>query len=269
MFHSYVNRFVPLILCSFVPLNNLYNDCMADTITFHVKTHSPLLIKPGDSVDFDTPLTKKTFSRQDVIALSDRLKIPPQQIFMHLQKVVGEPVKKHETLAEKKTMFGMKRFISEYEGIIKEINHNEGTVVIETFAESAEITFSHFKGTVTTIEDNMVTLRVSKSKQFPLKEAGVDFGGKTMIVEDHVSLSSLNFDDVSGRVVIAKSISPVEAVRLEVLDEAGTITLQEIGEKPPRNSARIKNVSDWEDIAKSKLPYCIVDAGHNTMYLYE
>lgn len=242
---------------------------MADTITFHVKTHSPLLVKPGDTVDFDTPLTKKTFSRQDVVALSDHLRIAPNQIFMHLQKVVGEPVKKHETLAEKKTMFGMRKFVSEYEGIIKEINHQEGTVIIETYSESAEITYSHFKGTIADIENNMVTLRVGKFQSYPLKEATIDFGGKTMIVEDNIPLSNLNYDDVAGKVIIAKAISPVEAVRLEVLDESGTITLHEIDEKMPHNAARIKNVSDWEEIAKSKLPYCIVDTRHTTMYLYE
>lgn len=242
---------------------------MADTITFHVKTHSPLLVKPGDSVDFDTPLTKKTFSRQDVIALSHHLRIPPNQIFMHLQKVVGESVKRHETLAEKKTMFGMKKFVSEFEGIIKEINHQEGTVIIETFAESAEITYSHFKGTIADIENNMITLRVGRFSSYPLKEATIDFGGKTMIVEDSIPLSTLTFDDVAGKVIIAKAISPVEAVRLEVLDEAGTITLHEIAENTPHNAARIKNVSDWEEISKSNLPYCIIDTRHTTMYLYE
>lgn len=247
----------------------MYNDYMADTITFHVKTHSPLLVKPGDVVDFDTPLTKKTFSRQDTIALSDHLHIAPHQIFMHLQKVVGEPVKKNETLAEKKTMFGMKKFMSDYEGIIKEINHQDGTVVIETYSESAEITYSHFKGTVQEIDSNMVTLRVNKFLQFPLKEATVDFGGKTMVADDNLALSGLNYDDVNGRVIITKSISPVEAVRLEVLDEAGTITLNEIAENAPYNCARLKNVTDWEEISKSKLPYCIVDTRHSTMYLYE
>lgn len=242
---------------------------MADTIDFHVKTHSPLLIKPGDDVDFDTPLTKKTMSRQDVIALSDQLGISPASIFMHLQKVVGEPVKRHETLAEKKTMFGMKKLVSDYEGIVKEINHTDGTVIIETYSESAEITYSFFKGRIENIDNNMVTLKVNKFKAYPLKEASMDFGGLTMITDDSVSLNSLNHDDVAGKVVITKSISPVEAVRLEVLDEAGTITLQEISENAPHNSARIKNVSDWEEISKSKLPYCIVDTRHNTMYLYQ
>ncbi|MBI1863235.1 hypothetical protein HYS00_03885 [Candidatus Microgenomates bacterium] len=242
---------------------------MSDSITFHVKTHSPILMKPGDTVDFDTPLTKKTFSQQDTIALSDHLGIPPKSIFMHLHKVVGEPIKKHETLAEKKTMFGMKKFVSEYEGIIKEINHQDGTLVVETYSESAEVTYSHFKGTIESIESNMITLRVNKFKEYPLKEVSMDFGGKTMIVEDSIPLSTLTHDDVAGNVIITKAISPVEAVRLEVLDEAGTITLHEIAENTPHNCARLKNVSDWEEIAKSKLPYCIVDTQHNTMYLYE
>lgn len=242
---------------------------MAHTITFHVKSHSSLLIKAGDVVDFDTPLTKKTVSRQDTIALSDHLGIAPHQIFMHLQKVVGEPVKKNETLAEKKTMFGMKRFISEYEGVIKEINHTEGTVVVETYAESAEITYCHFKGTVESVQDGLITLRVDKKEAYPLKESHSHFGGKTLIVDDATPFSTLTYDDVAGRVIIAKTVSTVDKVRLEVLDEAGTVTLNEIAEKPLSNTARLKNVTDWEAVRQSALPYCIVDIKDNTMYLYE
>lgn len=242
---------------------------MADTITFHVKTHSALLIKAGDTVDFDTPLTKKTLSRQDTIALSDHLHIPPHQIFMHLQKVVGESIRKNETIAEKKTMFGMRKFVSEYEGVIKEINHQQGTVVVETYAESAEITYSHFKGTIESLDNGLVTLRVGKNQSYPVKDVTVDFGGKTMIVDDTTPIATLNHDDVAGRVIITKHISSVDAVRLEVLDEAGTVTLQEIPDHQPVNAARLKHVTDWEQISKSKLPYCIVDARDTTMYLYE
>jgi hypothetical protein len=240
------------------------------TITFALDSVGSLLIKPDQEVDFKTPMAKAAQSKTYRIHVSRFLGADPKDIFLHLQKVVGESVAKNEVLAEKKTTFGKKQYQSEWSGVVREINHQEGVVLIESSTEIDDIKSSYFKGRVVDITaDAMVTLEVKQSASFPLKSAGCGFGGEVKHAPDESQLAAYTTDDVCGKVIIVDSIKPIDAVRLEVLDEAGTVILNQTAADMPRNIARVLNISDWHKIQKIDLPYCIVDAKQATIHFYE
>lgn len=240
------------------------------TITFTIDSVSTLLIKPDQTVDFKTSLAKAAQSKTYRIHVSRFLGTDPKDIFLHLQKVVGESVAKNEVLAEKKTTFGKKQYQSEWSGIVREINHQEGVVLIESSTEIDDVRLAYFKGRVTDVTDDLtVTLEVARSVSFPLKSAGCGFGGEVKHAPDESQLSGYTTDDVRGKVIIVDSIKPIDAIRLEVLDEAGTVILNQTSPDMPRNIARVLNISDWHKIQKIDLPYCIVDAKQATIHFYE
>jgi hypothetical protein len=228
------------------------------------------MIKPGDTVDFTTPLAKSTQSKTYRIHVSKFLGIDPKDIFLHLQKVVGESVEKNEVIATKKTTFGKKQYQSEWTGTIREINHHEGVVLIESSTEVDDITNCYFKGHVKDIsEDNQITLEVKKHTSFPLKSAGHGFGGEVKHAPGQDQIALYTADDVQNKVIVVDSIKPLDAVRLQVLDEAGTVILNQATPDMPENIARILNISDWDAVSQTDLPYCIVDAKQSTIHFYE
>ncbi len=238
-------------------------------LTFTVNSVGPLLIKSGDMVDFTTPLCRTSERKTYRIHISKYLGIEPKDIFLHLQKVVGEPIDRDEVIAAKKTRFGSKSYQSEFDGVIQEINHHEGIVTIETSSEVDDMTHAYFRGPVEKVIDKAVSLRVSRFVSFPLRSAKLGFGGEIKFVESEQNLALLNHDSIRGRVIITKSIGPIDAVRLEVLDEAGTLVLEEPPVDSPDNKARIANPQDWATIHSVGLPYCIVDAAQSTIHFYE
>lgn len=238
------------------------------TITFSVSSMGLLRIHPDQIVDFKTPLSHQIKSEGRKIYLSRELGIAPDKIFMHLSKVVGDQITIGDIIAEKKSVLGTKRVTSGHEGILKEIDHQEGFVLIESQIETTDQKNAYFVGQVQDIKGNLVTLKVKTSKSFDLKDVTQDFGGEVMFCSEQ-TLSSLKENDVQHKVIFTEYIKASEAIRLDVLGVYGIITKNNIIEKEGVNSAQIKNVSDWEEIKNLKYSHCLIDKKNNTMYLYQ
>lgn len=238
------------------------------TITVHLEDQTgELLIKKGDNVDFDTPLIKKSKNEELKIQIASILKIQPGKIFMHLNKIVGDDVKKGDIVAEKKTILKKRYFISDVDGVIKEINHEDGTITLSAQSDSLDQTLSFFKGKIKEIGGNTVTIEVSDVKSIPLSVARSTFGGE-MIFITHDSTSSLNEERVKNKIVCAKSITEYDASRLEVLGVRGIITKHKLPSSVMAASAQIQNPQDFDSLAKEHHPYCIVDKQSTTMFSY-
>lgn len=236
-------------------------------IAFHTNSHISSALQVGQAVDFDTPFAKKTVTRQEKLSVTDSLGISPKEIFLHLLKVVGEEVKKDELLAEKKGMFGTKQLISEFTGTIKEINHEDGSVMLEMKTEMNQEEYAYFTGKVADLKDQTIVLEVKESKAYELKSASGDFGGEILKTTQD-GLIQLHGDMVEKKVIVIDDIKPSDIVRLDVLDESGLITLKTVEPGQSTRWAQVKTLPDWEEINKSSLRYCIIDSKNNTMYLY-
>lgn len=238
------------------------------TITFSVSVKDKLLIKQGQDVDFATLLSKKGSEEQKIIPLSVLLKIPPEKIFLYLKKFVGEEVTRGELLAEKKSVLGKKQYLSEYEGLIKEIDHEKGNLVLTIQAETKQVLNAYFKGKIEDTKKNEITLIVKDMKRFELKEATTDFGGEVFFI-DESSLGTVMPELVKNKVILVESIKPYNQSKLEVMGVIGFVSIQGLSDTTPPPFARIKNLDDWDQIKKLKLPYCLVDKKTAVIYFYQ
>lgn len=236
-------------------------------ITFSLPFNGELLIKAGQKVDFKDPIAKKQAAEEITIPLASILKVSPNAIFKSLKKFVGEAFSKGDLIAEHKGMLGSKKYHSEFDGIIKEINHTEGTIVVETTSDKKDTEYAFFKGEVEDIADGKVTLKVDKYVQFELKEANNDFGGETLIITEKV-LPTISSDDVNEKVIFAEKLQPYDQVKLETLGIKGLITLHPHAQEPSVPKAILKEIQDWEKIQKQHFPYCIISKNNNTIYFY-
>jgi len=84
-----------------------------------------ILIKEKDDVNFDTPLIKVVNVKSIKIPISQELDIPPKKIFLSLTKNVGDQINLGDIIAKKKSLLSEKKYLSDFTGILKEIDHDE------------------------------------------------------------------------------------------------------------------------------------------------
>jgi len=238
------------------------------TITFQVSSSNQLLLKAGQEVDFTTPLTKQVYTTDTKINIAQKLQIPPQNIFIHMTKVVGDEIKKGEIIAKKKTLLSEKNYKSEHTGTIKEINHEEGSLVISTKVKKEKISYAYFKGEVEEVKKNEVTLKVKKAKAFEAKNVSEDFGGGVLFSEKF-SLENLTQENVVGKVLFIDTIRPYNRVKFEVMGALGFVTAGELAIESATPSASLKNPTDLIEIKELDYPYCLVSKKNSLIYLYQ
>lgn len=237
------------------------------TITFSVSILGSLQLTAGQTVDFSSPLIQTSTKEGFRLQVAEELGIPNDKIFLHISKIVGDSVEANEILAIKKSTFGTRQIASPKTGVIKVIDHETGSLVIETLSESSNTQYCYFVGTVKEIKDSEVTLTVKSSTQFKLKDIVSDFGGEVLYRgEQH--LTDLTEDNLSHKVVFTESVKPAEAVRLDVLGAHGIITKEDIKEKEGVSSAELADKNTWDEVSTTKHTHCIVDKKNSTMYLY-
>lgn len=237
------------------------------TITFSLTLKGKPLIRSPQEVDFTTPLVKKTILSEVKIPLSQELNIPPNKIFLHLTRFVGEEIKKGEVIAEKKSFFEKKQYVSEYDGTIKEIDHEKGLVVVSTSQESQETIFCYFRGKIDEVKNQEVTLEVKEAKSFLLKQATADFGGEVVSLND-TSLTTVDQEKITKKVVLIEAVTSYNQVKLEVMGTKGFVTRDSDKQSSSMPIATVKDSSDWEAMNKLNLPYCVIDKKNNTIYFY-
>ncbi len=227
-----------------------------------------LLIKSGQKVDFKTPLLKKAYQNEVKIPLAQILEIPSDKIFIHLIKLVGEEIKKGEVIAKKKIFLAEKKYVSSYDGVIKEINHEEGYLLIAVSSKKQETVNCYFKGELTEVKKNEVTLKVDNAKVFDLKEVSADFGGETLLIQPK-DIINLEQQNIANKVVFVEQIQSYNQVKMEVMGARGFVTLHELVEKTSLPHSQVKNVSDWKATYNLTYAYCLINKKGSTIYLYK
>lgn len=238
------------------------------TISFSLSLKDKPLIKSGQDIDFTSPLVKKGSQEEKVIPLSQALKINPSKIFLYLKKFVGDDIKQGELIAEKKSLLDKKQYLSEYDGVIKEIDHEKGDLVVTTNKETSQIVYSYFKGKIHEVKKGEVTLDVKESKKFSAKEVTADFGGPVLFIKEE-ELVAISPDDVRGKVVFSEGLKSYNQSKLEVMGVVGFVSNHSITDPTPPPFAKIKEAVDWEQLNKVKLPYCLIDKKTSTIYFYQ
>ena len=236
-------------------------------LTFAINADCELLLKKGQKVNFKDPIAKKKTSQEISIPLSSILNVSPSAIFKSLKRFAGEKVKKGEVIAESKGILSKKHYRSEVDGIIKEINHQDGVVIIETDSDEEDTHFAFFKGEVVDIKENEITVEVENYKEFTLKEVSGDFGGEILIITKE-DLNSISDEIVKDKIVFTEVASSYEQVKLEALGVKAIVTAYPCDEKAASLFATLNQPQDLGKIKKVEFPYCIVSKENNKIYIY-
>ncbi len=240
------------------------------TLILHIPISGKVLVKVGDEVDFSTPLINLRKSQDIKLNLSEKLGMSPNKIFRSLKKFVGDEIKKDELLAEKSSFFDHKKILSEFEGILKEINHKDGTILIEIKSEEEKIINCYFKGEIVEIEKEEIKFKVNKSQEFVIKDfnEGEGLGGEVFYLKN--LKDEITSDEISGKYIFcAEKINSYQQVKLEALGARGFICQHSLPEKTGLFFCKLKQIADFEKIAKLQFPYCIVDKKESKIILYQ
>lgn len=235
-------------------------------ITVPLTTTDHCLLKEGQDVDFETPFLKKKTESEVNISIAKNLNVSPQKIFHYLKKFVGETIEKDETLAVNKGIFSTKKIISKYSGLIKEINHSDGTITILSREETENTVNSFFKGKVNKIKKNEMSIEVGKGEQFPGKNIGQSFGGKTFYADENLDFNSEN---VYNSIIVCENMTAYYRSKAEALGCRGFLSLSKLTEDFETPYAQLKNINDYKKIIKAKFTYCTILNNSGMIYFYQ
>jgi len=226
-------------------------------ILIKIPEKGTLQVKVGQKVDFDTPLVKKKSQTEIKLPVSQKLNIDPKKIFSYLKKFIGDTVKKGEVIAQKKSFFSKQNYCSEFDGIVKEINHEEGCLIVKAYLDKDDTIKCYFRGEVVDIEKNEIKLKVNDGQEFDLKEASCDFGGETFFME--LGADKVVEEKVKNKIVFFRSTSSYDQTKIEALGGAGFVSLYPLSQKTSLPHAILKQIDDWPKITNSTFSYCIIN----------
>lgn len=226
-----------------------------------IDSEKKLAIQIGDKVDFNTPLYKTKEKSEERIEVASLLLIHPKKIFLYLKKSVGDTLKAGDVLAEKKSFFSDKKVHSHIEGIITEIDHIEGVVLIETEKE-AESETCWFAGHVEDVSKKEVKIKIGKHIEFEAKYVERDFGGALWLLSDQTQTAPENPVGVSERA------TEYEVAKLEALGGRGLITTFKYEGETNLPKAEFKLKDSYAELSSKKYSYCFARTLHSTIILY-
>lgn len=236
-------------------------------ISLPIDENAELLVKTGQQVDFKTPFLKKRSESEIVINIATKLNIHPSKIFQYLNKLVGEKIEKEEVIALNKGLWKTQTVVSEYKGIIKEINHHEGTLIIKSLQGESNTTFSPIKGEIASFKKNEVVYKVGEGKEYLIKKIDVTVGSPVVYMnkQNFHDFSSLDLQD---KILVIEHLSSYTQTKIEALGVKTFVTLV----KPPETTslpfAQLKQIEDFKKIQELKYPYCFINSSCSTIIFY-
>lgn len=236
-------------------------------IDLKIPQDAKCLLKLGQEVDLDTPCYETGQQEEVDIFIAKELGIPPNKIFQYLKKLVGDPIRKNDLLATKKNFLTSNKFFSPVDGVIKEIDHNEGKLVVTAAGTDKLTVRTKIKGTVSKIDKYRVGIEIKKASSFALKKTDAVFGGRIVLVRQEND-PNLTLEEVAKKIAVIKSPNAYLQRKIEALQTTGFVTLMQITEKTDFPSCQIKNPQDMDKIFEDKFTYCFVDADSGRIIFY-
>jgi len=225
-------------------------------ITLSLPKDVEIKVKKGDVINFSDPLYQVRANKEIKINVAEKLEIKPEEIFRYITKVIGEEVKKGELLAKKKGLLGAKKIYSDCDGVIKEINHKTGEILLMTALNKQKLVRANFKGVVEGIGKNQLKIGLEGGTEFSLKEVNQDGGGEVFYFKDESFFFRVTEEEIRNKIIIIEELKKHIEAKCEALGCAGFLFLK--GELPQDLPAgKIKNVGDYQKICELKKKYVI------------
>ncbi|MFH0773347.1 MAG: hypothetical protein V1922_03480 [bacterium] len=220
-----------------------------------------LAIKIGDKVDFNTPLYTNKEKTEERIEVAELLSIHPKRIFHHLRKNVGDTVASGDLLAENKSLFSSKKVTSHIGGVITEVDHIEGIVLIETEKETHS-EHCWFAGHVVEVSKKQVQIKIGKHIILEAKYIEKDFGGIIWLLSEQPNESP------SCPVGVVERATEYKVAKLEALGGRGLITTYKYEGITPLPKAEFKLKDSYKEVESKQFSCCFAQVQHSTIILY-
>lgn len=235
-------------------------------LTIAIPENTKALVKTGQKIDLATPLFESKTSTEIVIPITKKLNIPPDKIFHCLKKFVGEEVKEGDILAIKKTFFSPKKIVCQCSGIIKEIDHHRGQLILNSYKDKKRIINSFVIGETVEIEKNTLKIKIKEGKEFSLKKSSEKaFGGEVFYLHPNSNFTS---SEIKNKIIIAESLSSYLQSKAEAIGSLGFVTLRKTDDMILLKFAQLKNIDDIKKIFVLNFPYCFIDAASFRIVFY-
>jgi len=232
-----------------------------------IPPNAKVLVKAGQKIDFETKLFEVLNPKIIKVDLAKKLGVASKNIFSYLKKFIGEKVKKGEVLALKKGFFKTKKIKSEWDGVLKEINHHDGFLLIELEENEGKgnIFFSPILGEVEKIEKEEIMIKIKKKEEVELKEEAKEiFGAKIFVLEKETEIFA---EAVENKLVVAEELNSILQTKVEALGAKGFLTIKKLIKETPLPSFQFKKLNDFEKIKKNWS--CFIDKNSSKMIFYE
>jgi len=240
-------------------------------ISIALSLETKCLVNTGQKVDFTTLLFEKKNPIDVEVDIAKDLNIAAKNIFRYLKKFVGDKIEKEEILAQNKTFFSFKRLLSPISGVIKEVDHQTGKVILEGFDnKKINNVYCFFKGEIVEIKDNEVKVKVNQGRELALKSSNFDFGGSCYYQKlSTFAQASMSTEEIEKKVYVCNSLSSYVKAKIEALGASGIVTAKQPFDNDDNfPSAQLKNMSDIEEIFKQNYTYCTVVKKNSKIYFY-
>jgi len=226
-----------------------------------------ILVKAGQKIDYNTKLFEVKNRKVVKIDLRKELGISPQNIFSYLKKFIGDKVTKGDILASKKRLLLTKTVKSQYDGVLKDIDHEQGLLLIETEADDdkKQTFFSPVIGEVQTIEKEGVKIKIEKKEEIEVKEETKEmFGARVFILENE---GEIKFESVVNRLIVTQEINSILQTKLEALGAKGFLTIKKLPQSTTLQAFQFKNLDEIKKVRKNWS--CFIDKNSTKMIFYE
>jgi len=226
-----------------------------------------LLVEAGQKVDFTTPFFKKKGKKFIKIPLAELLQFQPGKIFMVLKKVIGDRVKKGDLLAESKNFLSSKQYVSSVDGLIKEIDHLTGVIMIELNSGEAEEVACFFTGEIDAIHGDHLELKVKRAQKIDLNQTPHYLGGEVFYVIDLEK--PFTEERIMDKCICGPDINPLEHAKLTTLGAKALITNSHLNVQSDIHHLTLQNHDDLDVVMKESYPFCITSIDGQSIFFYE
>lgn len=226
-----------------------------------------LLLKKGENVNFQTPFYQINLTQEKTINVAEKLGINKNKIFQYLKIAVGQKVYKNEVLALKKGFFSEKKIIAPMDSLIKEINHETGSITLLHQSEKNKIHKCFFNGLVKEIKNDKITIQLKEAIAYPLKQCQKESGGEVFYFKSENLFFEINEEKINNKIIIVENLKPFISIKCEALGARGFIFLK--GEPQTELPfAIIKKIDDFNKINNENRPFCLFSQNDQKVVFY-
>jgi len=264
-------------------------------ITLALPKNAHFKIRKGVTINFGDPLYEVETRQETRINIAEKLRVKPEDIFRHVVKVIGEKVKKGELIAKKKNILKTDKIYSDADGLIKEINHQTGEIVLVAdlaVCGDKKIITANFKGIIEDIKKKLtlnqsaesaddlglprtdlrsgswVKIKIENGIEFELKDINSDGGGEVFYFKEESFFFRITEDQIKNKIIVLPNLKSHMEAKCEALGCSGFVLLTG---KLPTNlpSAKIKNINDYQRIIQLNCRYVIYSKKDKTGIVYD